>query len=270
MRKQFILLIMLSLFFACLGFGDIVHLKSGKDIEGEVISSGTDKVTLRLPMGKQGDIVYTLEKSKIDSIEEAPVSYDFFEEDVDEKGETVNGNKFSVENILNKVLDILRKNKGSTKEKDIKLTESGERIKAYIYSSGLVGFISNFILMFLAISIFNVFRKESSVIAAGIDKKTGVGLLLRWLFFTGGLILVQFQRFGSFDFVRSGIISICLLITICYETLGFVIMMLFKKQYKAFLSGGKTFSVIVFKVPIAFEFTLFIYLLLMSLFVMLI
>jgi len=58
-------------------------------------------------MGQQNDIVYTLQKSDIDKIEEAPVSYDFLtEEDMETNVEIVEGNNFSIENIMKKVLSI--------------------------------------------------------------------------------------------------------------------------------------------------------------------
>ena len=269
-RKQFILLILLFLFFTCFGYADHIYLKSGKTIEAEVISETEDKVTMRLPMGQQNDIVYTLQKSDIAEIEEAPVSYDFLtEEAIKTKVEIVEENNFSIENIIKKVLSIFTKEKELKNNKDINLSGAGKRIKAYITSSGVVGFITNFILTLIAISIFNIFRKDTSVIVAAMDKLTGPGLLIRWLFFTAGILLVQFQRFGSFDFIVSGIVSICLLAAICYETLGFIVLLFFRKQYKAFLSGGNSLNVMVFKIPIAFEFTLFAYLLFMDIFIIL-
>ena len=89
MRKQFILLVVMVLFFACFGFADLIYLKNGKTIEGQVISRKEDKVTIQLSLGKQGDMVYTLETSRIDKIEEAPVSYDFLAE---EDGKRNHGN----------------------------------------------------------------------------------------------------------------------------------------------------------------------------------
>ena len=130
-----------------------------------------------------------------------------------------------------------------------------------------MGFIANFFLILLGISTFNVFRKDSGIIAGHMGKLTGARILGRWLFFSVGLVFVQLQRFGSFDFIGSGLVSIFVLAVICYETLGLLVLLFFRKQYKAFISGGKVFNIMVFKVPIACEFSLFAYLFLMDIFI---
>ena len=144
--------------------------------------------------------------------------------------------------------------------------EVEKRIRNYVASSGFMGFISNFLLIGFAVCTFNVFRKDTDVFASKLDEMTISGIFGRWFFFLGGLVFVQFQRVGSFDFIGSGFVSIFFLAVICYETLGFFTLLFFRKKYKDFISEGKIFNVMIFKMPIACEFTLFAYLILMKIF----
>jgi hypothetical protein len=119
----------------------------------------------------------------------------------------------------------------------------------------------------MAFYTFNIFRKDSQVIIKEIGRLTNIGILSRWGFFLAALMFIHFHKFGSFDFFGSGIISLFLFAVMCYETLESLVLLFFRENYKEFIAGGNFFKSMIFKIPIACEFTLFVYIFIMDLFV---
>ncbi len=266
MRGKIFLTLALFLLFASAGFSDLIHLKSGKMIEGEVISETEEKVSVRLPMGKSGDIIYSVKKDNIKEIEKAPVSYDFItEEDVEEESIPSTDNGFSFKSIIKYGVSMFdRDGKG----KGISYDGLFEKSRNYIMSSEWIGFMVDFLLFILAALVFNSFRKDSNEIASKMKKMKIGGILGRWIFFMLAIMVIQLKKFGSFNFFVSGPVSILLFAVMFYETLGLFIMIFFRKQYEKFISGGNFFNVMVFKIPMACEFSLFAYLFIMDMFVL--
>jgi len=75
MRDYFVITAFFSflLSFGCL-YADIVHLKNGKALEGEILEKDESKVVIRAKLGE-----ITLNSSDIDSVEEKALPDDFFE-----------------------------------------------------------------------------------------------------------------------------------------------------------------------------------------------
>jgi len=257
--KKYIFLVLVS--FAALTTyckADIVYLKNGKEMECEVISETDKNISVRLPLGPGGEIVYTLEKTEITGIKEAPLSYSFAGEAA--VPAVAVGNRFSVDNLIKSAFERFL----SGEEEKKAAEEVFKKVKAYMASSPFAGVLADFILAFLALSAFGVLRKDPQAAAGAVGSAGFLGLVVRLVLFALGIVIIQVQRFGTFDFVGSGIIPLFLLVTIVYVAIETVIRLFFKSHYIKLISAGGAASFMVFRIPLAAELVLFTYLFIMD------